>query len=83
MRKTMVAAMAGNWISTPAPLRWSGAGVLDHNHRARLRRNGGLMVTRHKNADTAGNIAACARRDTDSAGLAIGFDLPSTVGGRQ
>jgi hypothetical protein len=40
-----------NWNSSPAALRWSVAGLLDLNSRSGLRRIGGPMVTRHKNAD--------------------------------
>lgn len=56
-----------NWNSSPAALRWSVAGLLDLNSRSRLRRNGGQMVTRHKNADRTTNIAGCSCTDTDSA----------------
>jgi hypothetical protein len=56
-----------NWNSSPAALRWSVAGLLDLNSRSQLRRSGGQMVTRHKNADRTTNMARCSRRDTDSA----------------
>src|SRR5215207_6903143 len=46
-------------------------------------RNGGPMVTRHKNADMTTNLAVRARRDTDSADQSRGLVLPSTVVGRQ
>ena len=63
-----VAANSGqNWNSSPAALRWSVAGLLDLNSRSQLRRNGGQMVTRHKNADRTTNVARRIHDDTDSA----------------
>jgi hypothetical protein len=59
-----------NWNSSPATLRWSVAGLLDLNSRSQLCGNGGLMVTRHKNADRTTIIAACIHDNTDSANSA-------------
>jgi len=72
-----------NWNSSPAALRWSVAGLLDLNSRSQLRRSGGQMVTRHKNADRTTNIARCIRRDTDSTDKVLQPVLPWTGGSRQ
>ena len=69
-----------NWNSSPAALRWSVAGLLDLNSRSQLRRNGGQMVTRHKNADRTTNIARCSHRNTDSAEI-ISTDVLRWSGG--
>jgi hypothetical protein len=72
-----------NWNSSPAALRWSVAGLLDLNSRSQLRRNGGQMVTRHKNADETTKLARCGRRDTDSAEKVSPFVLGWSGGSAQ
>jgi hypothetical protein len=72
-----------NWNSSPAALRWSVAGLLDLNSRSQLRRSGGQMVTRHKNADRTTKIARRGHRDTDSSDRVLRIVLPWSGGSGQ